>query len=701
MAFTPPAPGSIASRPTIKKGGVRGADESPEDFSQRMATRQASNATASPAAMPTRRDNILTARADGSFDAKRNAFNAGTAQHGRSMDEAGNITGSTAPAAAPRPASQLIPGRSAGSMVMPPAAPAAAAPMASPAPQAPGSPAAPAPAPPPGGIRPPAQAAAPMGPPSAASASAGKMSLTPQPAPAPASRMAQRQQRTQSPTAAPPPPSPAVPPQPGAPAAVPTPAARKPGMINDGQGWKPASEVNASLRAAQDARTAQAANPPPPPAPTPGPAQKALADFNAANPNVKSWAEQRQMQEQYQKNRDALTALQAKNKASPVTPPPSGKSPQGDKDQNIITLGKDGKLVETPASQTNKVIKLDAEGNLVENRHDASGKVLSTTRLPGTGRKSASAAKAPPPPTFKPTGQVHPSTVSGKPRFSPPPPAFVVAGARAKGGPIEKGKPYLVGEKGPEVVIPHSKPSIPEQALLGVVHTGGKIAKGAAGLVSMAANAKIKEADDYETGKTEHSSFVPIADRYKEDPWYKRIPKQISDGLAINPRAPEVQKYVKETSGRWASAGKNTLQKIKSAADNLHTEAGATNAAIEPQMGNAGKTTAFASSLIPGVRALDIPMGVGEAKSISGGIIPSLANAVTRKVPGGDLVKNAAQQAVGKMAESVLPARAKGGPIKAGKPYIVGEKGPEIVIPKQNGTVIPNHAIKPSLLVGR
>jgi len=696
MAFTPPAPGSIASRPTIKKGGVRGADESPEDFSQRMATRQASNATASPAAMPTRRDNILTARADGSFDAKRNAFNAGTAQHGRSMDEAGNITGSTAPAAAPRPASQLIPGRSAGSMVMPPAAPAAAAPMASPAPQAPGSPAAPAPAPPPGGIRPPAQAAAPMGPPSAASASAGKMSLTPQPAPAPASRMAQRQQRTQSPTAAPPPPSPAVPPQPGAPAAVPAPAARKPGMINDGQGWKPASEVNASLRAAQDARTTQTAtNPAPPPtatAPTGTAAPSPSPGLNQAAVDA-HWTPERRAASRKEEDRIMAeqTAKQDADRLAAVTPKPKAKT-----DTEYAQEGKwNAQWADIESNQ--KVREATEKDNRGKPAGPGPGMHTDYDVDPKTGQLTEKTVHSK-------TGvviQQKRTTVSGKPRFSPPPPAFVVAGAKAKGGPIEKGKPYLVGEKGPEMVIPHSKPSTPEQALLGVVHTGGNIAKGAAGLVSMAANAKIKEADDYETGKTEHSSFVPIADRYKEDPWYKRIPKQISDGLAINPRAPEVQKYVKETSGRWASAGKNTLQKIKSAADNIHTEAGATNAAIEPQMGNAGKTTAFASSLIPGVRALDIPMGVGEAKSMSGGIIPSLANAVTRKVPGGDLVKNAAQQAVGKMAESVLPARAKGGPIKAGKPYIVGEKGPEIVIPKQNGTVIPNHAIKPSLLVGR
>jgi len=35
-------------------------------------------------------------------------------------------------------------------------------------------------------------------------------------------------------------------------------------------------------------------------------------------------------------------------------------------------------------------------------------------------------------------------------------------------------------------------------------------------------------------------------------------------------------------------------------------------------------------------------------------------------------------------------ARADGGPITAGTPYLVGERGPEIVVPKSSGTVLPN-----------
>ncbi|WP_411838570.1 hypothetical protein [Paracoccus sp. ME4] len=40
-----------------------------------------------------------------------------------------------------------------------------------------------------------------------------------------------------------------------------------------------------------------------------------------------------------------------------------------------------------------------------------------------------------------------------------------------------------------------------------------------------------------------------------------------------------------------------------------------------------------------------------------------------------------------------LPARAMGGPVSANQPYLVGERGPEIVVPGRSGTVIPNHRI--------
>lgn len=44
--------------------------------------------------------------------------------------------------------------------------------------------------------------------------------------------------------------------------------------------------------------------------------------------------------------------------------------------------------------------------------------------------------------------------------------------------------------------------------------------------------------------------------------------------------------------------------------------------------------------------------------------------------------------------------RAMGGPVTAGTPYLVGEKGPEIVVPGRSGTVIPNNRIGGSGGVG-
>ena len=37
-----------------------------------------------------------------------------------------------------------------------------------------------------------------------------------------------------------------------------------------------------------------------------------------------------------------------------------------------------------------------------------------------------------------------------------------------------------------------------------------------------------------------------------------------------------------------------------------------------------------------------------------------------------------------------IPMLAKGGPAQQGKPYIVGEKGPELFVPRTSGQVVPN-----------
>ena len=40
--------------------------------------------------------------------------------------------------------------------------------------------------------------------------------------------------------------------------------------------------------------------------------------------------------------------------------------------------------------------------------------------------------------------------------------------------------------------------------------------------------------------------------------------------------------------------------------------------------------------------------------------------------------------------QPIAGARANGGPVQGGQPYLVGERGPEVIVPQQDGTVIPN-----------
>jgi hypothetical protein len=40
-----------------------------------------------------------------------------------------------------------------------------------------------------------------------------------------------------------------------------------------------------------------------------------------------------------------------------------------------------------------------------------------------------------------------------------------------------------------------------------------------------------------------------------------------------------------------------------------------------------------------------------------------------------------------------IPARAMGGPVTGGRPYMVGEKGPELFVPERSGTIVPNNSM--------
>ena len=48
-----------------------------------------------------------------------------------------------------------------------------------------------------------------------------------------------------------------------------------------------------------------------------------------------------------------------------------------------------------------------------------------------------------------------------------------------------------------------------------------------------------------------------------------------------------------------------------------------------------------------------------------------------------------------KKTKELPDERRKGGPVKKAKPYLVGEEGPEMFTPEQDGRIIPNHDLRP------
>ena len=104
---------------------------------------------------------------------------------------------------------------------------------------------------------------------------------------------------------------------------------------------------------------------------------------------------------------------------------------------------------------------------------------------------------------------------------------------------------------------------------------------------------------------------------------------------------------------------------------------------------NQAIATAIEDVLVNGIAA-----AVSEAESLAD-VLSDIGRQLLSTV-GRILINSAINSAAGPGglfgAEGLPGFRAEGGPINAGMPYIVGEKGPELVIPGAAGTVIPNDA---------
>lgn len=97
------------------------------------------------------------------------------------------------------------------------------------------------------------------------------------------------------------------------------------------------------------------------------------------------------------------------------------------------------------------------------------------------------------------------------------------------------------------------------------------------------------------------------------------------------------------------------------------------------------KLEATYANLLAAVRAAQAKINSLQGKTVVNHVVTAYTTTGSRSsgsgVGGGHIAPN-------------TPGRAVGGPVKAGQPYMVGEKGPELWTPKADGTIIPNNALK-------
>ncbi len=90
--------------------------------------------------------------------------------------------------------------------------------------------------------------------------------------------------------------------------------------------------------------------------------------------------------------------------------------------------------------------------------------------------------------------------------------------------------------------------------------------------------------------------------------------------------------------------------------------------------------------------------GAMSFKQVMGSVIDSVINKLFEMF--------IVQQITGMIAKGIssitgitLPGKAIGGPVQAGKPYVVGERGPEMFVPSRSGSIVPNNKMGNGMVI--
>lgn len=214
---------------------------------------------------------------------------------------------------------------------------------------------------------------------------------------------------------------------------------------------------------------------------------------------------------------------------------------------------------------------------------------------------------------------------------------------RAKGGPVDGGKPYIVGEKGPELFVPsESGKIVPHHA------TQSEVDKLTA--QSSKALAPIKNVNNI-----------------------KSVTNEINKKFSTTAQA--------TTTNSTTNANRSNLTQLFMTANTKNSTNTANN-----QENNQSTISSAISNQLANVRNSLLNFG-DQTKTNLNNTFNKNSNESRLEA-----IKNIFSNNLATTTNNYSDLfRAKGGPVSANRPYIVGEQGPELFMPNSDGEIVPNN----------
>lgn len=233
-------------------------------------------------------------------------------------------------------------------------------------------------------------------------------------------------------------------------------------------------------------------------------------------------------------------------------------------------------------------------------------------------------------------------------KFVNDPTGGMVAGARADGGPVAGGEPYLVGERGPEIVVPSADGTVIPNHAISTWGTGGP-------------DVAAQDAAAVQAGTQANTAAFAAQEAANWKNPYQR------DLDSINAQR-NASRLLGQDSG--LTADDKRRERVAKAFLGTKPEE-------EPE---AAKNKPPEESIVDGGPGRAPLWGEGMGQSS-----PDPPNAEAAMNPWMLALQSASRSLnEAQFGSSRTERRADGGPVKAGQPYMMGERGPEVVMPLSN-----------------